>query len=332
VAQLVEVTRRLAAAWSEVYDEASRQEHDALSRAPAHRRAVPRSSAKANPSTAVVHTLKMLPGRLALPAANETACARGAAPMLAARVLGPFRVLLNDQAIDNWPNCRGKAIFKYLLLNRKHPVAREALMERFWPEAEPRAARNSLNVAMHRLRRALGRDGFPFVQFADGHYLLNPKLTVSIDADTFLAHAVRASELERDQDVEGAIREYTTCVALYQGELLPEDRHDYDEWLLPLRQQLRDRYLNVLDRLGRIQFDRQDVPSCTTTCAKMLAVDACNEGAHRMLMRCYARLGQPQLAQRQYQTCIQILNRELGIPASPETTELYRHIVRRRVV
>jgi hypothetical protein len=27
----------------------------------------------------------------------------------------------------------------------------------------------------------------------------------------------------------------------------------------------------------------------------MLAVDACNEGAHRMLMRCYARLGQAQL-------------------------------------
>ena len=67
-------------------------------------------------------------------------------------------------------------------------------------------------------------------------------------------------------------------------------------------------------------------------CAKMLAVDACNEGAHRMLMRSYARLGQPQFAQRQYQTCIQILNRELGIPASPETTELYRQIVRRRAV
>jgi DNA-binding SARP family transcriptional activator len=65
-------------------------------------------------------------------------------------------------------------------------------------------------------------------------------------------------------------------------------------------------------------------------CAKMLAVDPCNEGAHRMLMRCYARLGQPQLAQRQYQTCIQVLNRQLGIPASPETTELYRQIVRRQ--
>ena len=158
------------------------------------------------------------------------------------------------------------------------------------------------------------------------------RLIPAADADAFVAHAARASELECDKDVDGAIREYTACVALYQGELLAEDRHDYDEWLLPLRQQLRDRYLHVLARLGQIQFDRQDVPACTAACAKMLAVDTCNEGAHRMLMRCYGRLGQPQLAQRQYQACIRALNRELGIPASRETTEVYRQIVRRDAV
>jgi len=205
-------------------------------------------------------------------------------------------------------------------------------MERFWPEAEPEAARNNLNVAVHRLRRALGGNGFPFVLFAGGHYRLNPKLEVSIDADDFLLHAGHASELDRAQDVDGAIREYNAAGALYQGELLSEDRHDHDEWLLPLRQQFRDKYLHVLDRLGRIHFERQDLPSCMTACGKVLAVDACNEGAHRTLMRGYARLGQPQLAQQQYQACVQALNRELGIPASAETTELYRQIVRRDAV
>jgi DNA-binding SARP family transcriptional activator len=205
-------------------------------------------------------------------------------------------------------------------------------MELFWPEAEPEAARNNLNVAMHRLRRALGRGGgeFAFVLFSAGHYSLNPKLSVSTDADAFLAHVARGGELECDRQIDGAMREYAAGVALYQGELLAENR--YDEWLLPLRQQLRDRYLHVLDRLSRIHFDRQDLPSCTATCARTLAVDACNEGAHRMLMRCYARLGQPQLAQRQYRSYVHVLNRELGIPASAETTDLYRQIVRRHVV
>jgi DNA-binding SARP family transcriptional activator len=356
VTQLVEAARRLAAAWSELCDRANHEERalsetreraarfagqlhgmvdavrDALAGASEDPSRALSSSTKSNGSVAVVHTLKVPAERRAPLRAGEPPAARGAAPALAAHVLGPFRALLDGQVIEDWPNCRGKAIFKYLLLNRKHPVAREALMERFWPEAEPEAARNNLNVAMHRLRRALGRDRFPFVLFSDGHYLLNPKLVVSIDADEFLDHSARGAELERTRDVNGAIREYTACVALYRSELLAEDRYAYDEWLLPLRQQFRDRYLHVLDRLGEIHFDRQDVPACMSACAKTLAVDACNEGAHRMLMRCYARLGQPQLAQGQYQTCIQLLNRAMGIPASAETTELYRQIVRRHAV
>jgi len=355
VAQLIEAARRLAAAWSALCDKANRQEQalsethdrgarfagqlhgmvdvvrDALSRVPRDRLAVERSSPKADLSPAEPPGCNV-PERSDWPAASGTSCARGAAPRLAAYVLGPFRALVNDQPIEDWPNCRGKAVFKYLLLNRKHPVAKEALMELFWPEAEPEAARNNLNVAMHRLRRALGRGdgGFQFVLFSGGHYLLNPKLEISTDADAFLAHVARGGELERNRQVDHAMQEYAACVALYQGELLAENR--YDEWLLPLRQQLRDGYLHVLDRLSRIHFDRQDFPSSTTTCARILAVDACNEGAHRMLMRCYARLGQPQLAQRQYQACIQVVNRELGIPASPETTDLYRQIVRRHDV
>jgi DNA-binding SARP family transcriptional activator len=356
VVQLLEATRRLVAALTELRDRGSAREpsqsenreraarfagqlhgmvgavRDALSRAPGDRRGASRSRPKANGSIAVVHTLKVLPGGRAPAVADETSCARAAVPTLRAFVLGSFRALLNEQVIEDWPNCRGKAIFKYLLLNRKQPVARELLMERFWPDAEPAAARNNLNVAVHRLRRALGRDGFPIVLFSDGQYLLNPKLAVSTDADAFLAHAARACELERARNLDGAIREYTACVDLYQGELLAEDRYVHDEWLLPLRQQLRDRYLHALDRLGTIHFDRQDVPACTAMCAKMLAVDPCNEGAHRMLMRCYARVAQPQLAQRQYQICIQVLNRQLGIPASSETTELYRQIVRRQAL
>src|SRR5262245_40387213 len=236
VAPLVEGTRRLAVAWRKVGDEASRPE-----------RAIPTTSDRA--------------------AADRTSRANGDAPVLAACVLGPFRALVNDQVIDDWRNCRSKAIFKYLLLNRKHPVAKEALMDLFWPEAAPQAARNNLNVAMHRLRRALGRDGgVPFVPFSGGHSFLHPTPAVPPDADAFLAHAERASELDRSGRADAAMREYAACVALYQGELLAEDR--YDEWLLPVRQQLRDRHLHVLDRLGRMQFDREDWPSCTTTCAK----------------------------------------------------------------
>ncbi len=352
VPQLVEATRRLVAVLTELCDRVGAQEpsqpdsreraarfagqlhgmvgavRDALSRVPANRRRAARSRSRATGPTAAVHALDAPSEGRPHPADRAASCAPVAGPTLRAFVLGRFEVQLNGEPIDGWPHCRSKAIFKYLLLNRRQPVARELLMERFWPDAEPEAARNSLNVAVHRLRRALEREDLPIVLFSGGRYLLNPALSVSTDADTFLAHAARAGELERAQDLDGATREYQACVSLYQGELLAEDRHAHDEWLAPLRQQLRDRHLHALERLGSIHFGRQEVPACMAACARMLAVDPCNEGAHRLLMRCYGRLGQPQLAQQQYQTCIQALNRQLGVPASSETTELYRHIVR----
>jgi DNA-binding SARP family transcriptional activator len=252
-----------------------------------------------------------------------------AATALEVSVLGPLEVRVHGRGIEDWPSRKGKAIFKYLLLNRDRPVAKEVLMELFWPEAGAVAARNNLNVAIHRLRRALGRGagGFPLLLFADGHYALNPGLKIWTDADAFLAHAQRADELARAGDADGALQEYAAGAALYRGELLAEDR--YAEWLAPLRQQLRDRHLQILERLSRIHFDRQDYRSCAAACASILAVDACDESAHRMLMRCYACSGQPQFAQRQYQACVQALARVLSVAPSVETTALFHQLVRR---
>jgi DNA-binding SARP family transcriptional activator len=252
-----------------------------------------------------------------------------AAGELEACLLGPFQVRVDGKPIADWPNRKSKAILKYLLLNRDRPVAKEVLMELLWPEADAAAARNSLNVAIHRLRRVLGSGerGPRFIVFADGHYALDPDLKVWTDADAFLAHAQRAAELERARDVESALQEYAACAALYRGELLAEDR--YAEWPLPLRQQLRDRHLQVLERLSRIHFDRQDYRSCTAICTRILAVDACDEAAHRMLMRCYALSGQPHFAQRQYQACIQALARFVSVAPSAETTVLFQQLARR---
>jgi hypothetical protein len=79
-----------------------------------------------------------------------------AAPSLEVYLLSPFSVFANDRAITDWPNCKGKAIFKYLATHRAQPVPKEVLMEVFWPQAEPDAARNNLNVAIYGLRRARG--------------------------------------------------------------------------------------------------------------------------------------------------------------------------------
>jgi DNA-binding SARP family transcriptional activator len=51
----------------------------------------------------------------------------------------------------------------------------------------------------------------------------------------------------------------------------------------------------------------------------MLERDACLEGVHRRLIRCYSRQRHPHLALRQYRACAEALRTELGIDPAPAT-------------
>jgi len=252
-------------------------------------------------------------------------------PSLDIHFLGPLRVFANDCPIEDWPNCKGKAVFKYLVTHRERPVPRDVLMEQFWPSSGADAARNSLNVAVYGLRKILAKahPAFSFVLFQDGSYSLNPELQIWVDSEAFLHHLRLGRELERRGQEELAIHEYRAAEVLYQDEFLVEDR--YEDWLVPLRQRFRDQYLTVLERLSGFYFDKREHETCAMLCTKMLAVDPCNEEPHRRLMRCYSRLGQPHLALRQYHVCRDTLDRELNLAPGQETTELLARIQRGQV-
>ncbi len=95
-------------------------------------------------------------------------------PTLTAYLLGAFRVSVNDQPVENWPSGRGRAVFKYLLIHHDQPAPRDVLMDVFWPDASPEAARNRLHVALHNIRQKLRAvTDILVVIFEDGAYGLN---------------------------------------------------------------------------------------------------------------------------------------------------------------
>jgi DNA-binding SARP family transcriptional activator len=251
---------------------------------------------------------------------------------LAVYFLSPFRVLLDEQPVAGWPNCKGKSIFKYLVTHRERPIPKEVLMEIFWPEIDPDASRNNLNVAIYGLRKALSKVNadFPYVLFQEGCYLLNPDLQIWVDAEAFMGHVRRAREFERCNNLAGAIHEYRAAEAIYQSEFLIEDR--YEEWLTGARQNFLDTYLAVMNRLSCYYYDQQDYEACVTICTKTLADDSCNEEIHRRLMRCYSLMGYTHLGLRQYHVCRESLARELNITPSKETMQLFEQIRQRQSV
>ena len=249
---------------------------------------------------------------------------------VAVHMLGAFSLTIQSLTLK-LPSSRGLSLFKYLLLHHNQNIAREVLMDIFWPEAEPELARNNLNVAMHNLRKAIFNvTDLPMIIFEGGTYSLASGWQLWLDVEEFERCVKAGQRLEARSQLTAAVSEYETAISLYQGDFL--EQNPYEEWTILERERLRIIYLDTLDRLSQMHFSQELYTSCIAVCQLILTRDRCREDAHCILMRCYSRQGQYHLALRQYQVCVEALRTELEVEPAPETYQLYEHIRRREHV
>jgi two-component SAPR family response regulator/uncharacterized membrane protein len=247
-------------------------------------------------------------------------------PALVIYCLGPFRVFQNDQLITGWSSMKGQSIFKYLIMHKGGPIAKDILMDVFWPDVDPLDTRRNLHQAIYSLRHTLRQDQ-PHLQpilFKQDCYLLNPDMVIWLDVEEFEKHVQAGRRREAAAQLAEAMAEYSVAEGLYQGDFFEEEL--YEDWPRARREYLRSMYLEIADRLSRQYVQQHEHTAAIALCQKILAKDNCYEKAYRQLMRCYLAQGQRHLAVRQYQTCVQALREELDLPPSEETVGLYRRI------
>lgn len=247
-------------------------------------------------------------------------------PSLVVYCLGPFRVYQNGLLVEKWRGLKCKHIFKYLVTHREHPTHRDILMDLFWRDAPPEAARRNLYQAIYHLRKTLQSGNPDFDPIASGSqdYSFNPDLEIWVDSEAFVAHYQAGQRLERNGRMHEAVQEYAKADSLYAGEYMAEDR--YEDWPLEHRENLKHAYLAMLAELSQYHFAHGQISACIAFCQKILAEDKCREDAHRRLMRCYIQQGQRHLALRQYQLCVEALRQELDVLPMPATIKLYQQI------
>ena len=270
------------------------------------------------------------PAPAAADRASATAVALGvvqAAPELAVHLLGSLHAAVDDVAVEDWPSARCRSLFGYLLTHREPWPQREVLMEVFWPESAPEASRNSLNVAIHALRRTLRTmTNIPVIVYAGGAYRISRELRLWLDVDEFGRCVESGRRLEDAGEIDQATRDYEFAGGLYRGDFLADD--PYEDWAALTRERLRLAHLDALGRLSNLYFNAGHYTACASLCQRIIERDPCREDAHRRLMRCYSRQGQAHLALMQYRTCARTLAEELGVETDPSTAELHEHIRR----
>ncbi len=242
------------------------------------------------------------------------------------RMLGPFELSLGETPVEYWASVKGLAVLKYLLLHAPRPVRRETLMDLLWPGYRPQSARNNLNVAIYALRRSVeaAAGDVALLHYRDGCYVLNPTLSWWVDLKRFRATLASGDEATGRGARGEAMEWYLRAVGFYRGPLFEDDVRS--EWHLDEQRALQDLYLGASEAVASLHLEAGEVAEALATGQEVLRTDPCRESTHRLLMRCFALQQQRQLVARQFRKCVEVLERELGLPPAGETLRLYREL------
>ncbi|MEW6241717.1 MAG: BTAD domain-containing putative transcriptional regulator, partial [Chloroflexota bacterium] len=233
--------------------------------------------------------------------------------------LGGLQIKRADQTLDGFISNKVPALLAYLAVTRR-AHSRDKLAALLWGEMSDADAKNNLRQALANLKK----------YFED-------ELTITRDTIEFTGDAF-VDSLEFDStlrlasslDPERGATTLTSSLALYRGDFLEgfhvRDAPEFEDWMLTERARLRELALQALHHLAEIQMSRADYPAALEATSRLLAFDPWREEAHRQRMSALARAGQRSAALAQYQSCRRVLQKELGVEPSAETTALYEQI------
>jgi DNA-binding SARP family transcriptional activator len=246
-------------------------------------------------------------------------------PPLRFEALGDFAVRRGSWRAreSDWSRPIAARLVRFLLVHADRSVPEDLIFEAMWPGRSPSSARRSLQVTVSRARQVLDPPGAErsVIEAGEHAYRLALGERDSVDADEFAA-AAEAALAERGEG-RRALLERTR--SLWGGEPLPEER--YSDWATAYRERLTDRYIEVLTAQIELHERGGEHTGAAAIARELVDLDPLNEGAHRALIRSYARAGRTGHALRQYLECRRALVEQLGVEPAAETSRLQARIL-----
>lgn len=213
---------------------------------------------------------------------------------------------------------KSQALLALVALTPGRAFPRDKIAALLWGDKEAEQARHSLRQAISSLRKVLPRTSSKYLVLEADSVALEPG---AVHVDTVLFETYIA---------DGSMSALEQAVALYAGpflEGLDIKEEMFEEWLMTERERLHELALDATAKLLSHQLKNRLDDRAAQSALRLLALDPLQESVHRVLMRMYAKTGRRGAALMQYQQCVEILQRELGVQPEPETKQLYQHIL-----
>ncbi|MDH5572046.1 MAG: hypothetical protein OEY89_09790 [Gammaproteobacteria bacterium] len=227
--------------------------------------------------------------------------------------LSRFGIIKDDKPLRL--SDKHQQFIKALIAFGGRDVHEETLSNALWPDADGDVAHQNFATTLHRVRKDIGSD---IILLRQNHLSLNPDFCW-ID---IWALKRTLSEIEKSliHSEDGLTELANRAISLYQGPFLGTDEHQF--WMLPAREQLRNKYLKILDSLGDRFCQLGEYHQAIDCYQKGLEVDDLSENHYQGLLNCHFLLGNRAEGLALYQRCYVRLAEGLGITPSKTTEEL----------
>ncbi|NOK58156.1 MAG: hypothetical protein GFH25_541210n2 [Chloroflexi bacterium AL-N10] len=208
-----------------------------------------------------------------------------------------------------------------LALNDQHSLHREQLVEHLWPEEDydVNVKFNRLFQHLHRARALLKSD-----KCIDILSIQNEVVTLA-SPEELLVDVVefrQAASVARNTQIPA---DYQTALALYSGELLPDDSTD---WVHLEREQISMQYHDLLSEAAQIQLIRGHTVDAIDLFYRRIASDPIHEESYCELFKLHAQLGQQREIHQLHKRLQEALKREFDDSTPDEETQkLYQQII-----
>jgi len=136
------------------------------------------------------------------------------------RVLGPLEVRDEDRVLSI-PGAKERALLAILLLEANRHVSSERLIDELWADRPPETARNSLQVRVSNLRKALGPGGSHIVVSQRAGYMIRVEQG-QLDLQRFEGLIEEGDAALGDGEAAVAAEKLSEALALWRGQALAE--------------------------------------------------------------------------------------------------------------
>ncbi len=249
---------------------------------------------------------------------------RPGAPKLYVQFFGRFALYDSDGELALGHNRAVTELCCYLVSRAGTIVAKDELIELLWPEADPQHLAHRLHVTISALRGALAasRSGANLISAEDSYSVLSEALVT--DCDLFEEQYQGGRSAASLGEYDKASTALGQALQIYRGDYLADN--PFADWTQRRRAHFIERRLSILTFLCDRASVLGDLTAAIDDGNQILEIDNLRERTHRQIMRAHYSGGERARAVRQYTTCAEYLERELGVTPSEQTQELYRAI------